>query len=307
MFIEASELFPEVPNLYEYPSIQSSMIYDQTRSDAYYKAITEVIHPGNVVTDIGTGTGLLAFLCIKAGASRVHAIESSSMINYAKAIAAANNLFSKINFHHCNFWAAKLGEKVDVIVSELIGHLAFEEGMMEIINDAKRHFLKPDGRLIPQIVSLHAAPAFHPDFYQQYIDVWKKPVCGLDFSFWRERSLQTPWVTEVTPEKLIAPEQELTRVDFLQGINPQENNHNYFLVEKAAQTNGVAFWFEAQLSDHVHLSSAPGTSTHWQQCFAPISQPFSVSPGNIIEINTKMGFRTQKDNKFTFTWTAEKV
>ena len=82
--LDPSELFPEIPNLYEFPSVHAGMLLEDEREKKYSEAISRVVKEGDIVADIGTGTGLLAFLCLKAGAKHVHAIERTSAINWAK-------------------------------------------------------------------------------------------------------------------------------------------------------------------------------------------------------------------------------
>src|SRR3972149_6367882 len=60
------------------------MVGDSARVHAFQKALHEVVRPGDVVADIGTGTGLLACFACQAGASRVYAIEWSEMIEAAR-------------------------------------------------------------------------------------------------------------------------------------------------------------------------------------------------------------------------------
>ena len=70
MTLEPSELFPEVPNLYEFPSVHLDMLQDRTRLRAYRRAIERTVRPGNVVVDVGTGTGVLAFLALELSVHR---------------------------------------------------------------------------------------------------------------------------------------------------------------------------------------------------------------------------------------------
>ena len=51
------------------------MIDDAVRMDAYVAALRRVVKPGDVVLDIGTGTGIFAVLAARLGARRVFAVE----------------------------------------------------------------------------------------------------------------------------------------------------------------------------------------------------------------------------------------
>src|SRR5207249_2278568 len=100
--LDPTELFPEVPNLYEFPSIHNDMIYDEHRVGAYRQAIEHTIRGGDVVVDVGTGTGILAFLCLQAGASRVHAIDRSPVLAWARRLAQSNGMADRIIFHEAD-------------------------------------------------------------------------------------------------------------------------------------------------------------------------------------------------------------
>ena len=59
--------------------LQRRMVSDRPRTDAFAAAIREVVKPGDVVLDVGTGTGILAMLAAKAGAREVHAIDATDI------------------------------------------------------------------------------------------------------------------------------------------------------------------------------------------------------------------------------------
>src|SRR5437016_14582775 len=144
-----AELVPKVQNIFEFLSVHKEMIYDDVRTSAYSEAIASVVQPGDVVLDLGTGTGLLAFLAIRAGASKVFAIEKTSIIEVARANARKMGIDHKIEFISADSRVVNLSEKWDVIVSEVIGHLVVEENMLDSIIDARHRFLKPGGKLVP--------------------------------------------------------------------------------------------------------------------------------------------------------------
>ena len=70
------------------------------------------------VLDIGTGTGLLAFICLRAGAKRVHAVERSPAIKWARQLAERHGWTDRITFHNEDSRDLDLPEKVNVVVSD---------------------------------------------------------------------------------------------------------------------------------------------------------------------------------------------
>src|SRR5687767_13729762 len=77
---------------YSDPAAQAAMLLDRVRVDAYARAIAATVRPGDVVLDIGIGTGVLAILAARAGARRVYAIERSGAIEQYKHHVADNGL-----------------------------------------------------------------------------------------------------------------------------------------------------------------------------------------------------------------------
>ena len=297
--LDPTELFPEVPNLYEFPSIHSDMIYDEHRVNAYHQAIERTVKEGDVVVDVGTGTGILAFLCLQAGAARVHAIDRSPVIDWARRLAETNGLADQIIFHQCDSRDVYIGEKADVLVSELIGHIAFEEGMVESISDAIERFLKPDGSLIPQAVTLYAAPVYEREVYKSCIDSWK-PVYGIDYSAMRDKALGTSYVTEISERDLFAKHQPIFAVDFLQSPQVEFHAEKRFEIYRDGEINGIAFWFDSKLTDVIRLSSGPWSKTHWKQCFTPLPHPRKTFAGDTLDISFDMKLCQRGSDRFSF-------
>ncbi|MEE9414925.1 MAG: 50S ribosomal protein L11 methyltransferase, partial [Acidimicrobiales bacterium] len=73
-------------------SEHEEMLSDHVRVNTYHAAIHNAVKPGDVVLDLGTGTGLLAFMAVKAGAAKVYAVEHSDFIDVAREIAQHNNI-----------------------------------------------------------------------------------------------------------------------------------------------------------------------------------------------------------------------
>jgi len=75
------------------------MLADTVRVEAYRQGISNAVSDGDVVVDLGTGTGLLAFMASSAGATRVHAIDHADVIRLAEDVGAENG-FSNIEYTH---------------------------------------------------------------------------------------------------------------------------------------------------------------------------------------------------------------
>ncbi len=299
MPMDPNELFPEIPNLYEFPSVHLDMIFDEHRVMAYQRAISKTVRQGDVVVDVGTGTGLLAFLCLKSGAERVHAIDRSPIIACARELAEANGLQDRIQFHNYDSRKMQIGEPADLIISELIGHIAFEEGMVETLFDARRRFLKANGSMIPRSVHLFAAPVVEREAYATCIDGWK-PAYGIDYSVMRRRALATTYITNIRETDLVARHSPIFSVDFSDLATPDLQTERRFQIYRMGRVNGLAFWFDAMLSDDVWLSSGPWAKTHWNQCFAPIPEPIPCEVGDVVHASVSMRLRSRREDSFTF-------
>ena len=215
-----------------------------------------------------------------------------------------NNLGESIVFHNCDSRDADIGEKADAVVSELIGHMVFEEGMVESLFDAKKRFLKEGGSLIPQTVTLFAAPVCERKVYASSIDRWKSAY-GIDYSIMREHALTNTYLTEIDERDLLATHEPVFSVDFESSRHPEVHARRKFKVHRSGQLNGVALWFDSTLATEIRLSSGPWTKTHWKQCFTPIPNPMDVKAGAEVSILFDMTFRSRAHDRFVFGVTVE--
>src|SRR5437016_880157 len=96
------------------------MLNDALRMTAYEAAIRRDVREGDVVLDLGTGTGILAQWALEAGAGRVYGIEVNGRI-----LATAQQKLQKLGFGsrftpvNALSYHAELPEQVDLIISEI--------------------------------------------------------------------------------------------------------------------------------------------------------------------------------------------
>ncbi|WP_310450204.1 50S ribosomal protein L11 methyltransferase [Sulfuritalea sp.] len=114
-------------------------LIDEERTMAFAKAIAATVRPGDVVVDMGTGSGVLAMLAARAGAKKVYAIEiDRSNIATLDAVFRANGLEDRIVLIHGDVCKVDLPEKVDVIIGEMIATALIEELQVLATNNMLR-------------------------------------------------------------------------------------------------------------------------------------------------------------------------
>ena len=308
--LEPSELFPEVPNLYEFLSVHANMVLDKARVDTYDRAIRSTVAPGDVVMDIGTGTGLLAFMAIDAGASKVYAIERvSKALRWAEILAKQHGYGDRIVFlkrDSRTIDSSELPEKADVVISELIGHVAFEEGMVESMFHARDSFLKPSGKMIPQKVQLVGALVVEQEIYRNCIDCWG-PIGNIDYTPLRDEAVNACYLTSFSDDDLLSLPSTFLEVNLSGDYPPILVASKFLRANRRGSANGLALWFNATLAKGVVLSSSPWQPTHWKQCFAPNVAPIDVEPGDSISVSLSMRLRHSPSDQFDFHMNMERV
>lgn len=98
---DTKELFvPGKPVSFDSSAIHVAMLSDRNRTESFIAAINRVVKKGDVVIDIGTGTGVLAIAAARAGASKVYAIEARSIADVAKETINAIEVAGQITLIH---------------------------------------------------------------------------------------------------------------------------------------------------------------------------------------------------------------
>jgi predicted RNA methylase len=114
------------------------MLVDVVRMDAYDRAIRKLVRPGDVVLDVGAGTGILAMLAARAGAARVHAVESMPVAEIARELVASNGLGERVIVHRADLVTMDPVERVDLVVSDFLGPFLTDDAMLPAVAAAGR-------------------------------------------------------------------------------------------------------------------------------------------------------------------------
>ena len=165
--------------MYAEIEVHRTMICDRVRTEAFERAINAVVRPGDVVLDVGAGSGILSLFAARAGAARVYAVERTSVAVLAQDLAEANGFGEVIEVIHGDLMDIELPEKVDVIVSEWLGGFGIDEGMLVPVIVARDRWLKPGGVMIPGSVTAWAG-LVHDRYLSDTVDFLRDRPYGLD-------------------------------------------------------------------------------------------------------------------------------
>ena len=256
-----------------------------TRLDQYARAIARVVRPGDVVVDIGAGTGILSFLACQAGARRVYAIEASDAAVYGEMLAG--RFSDRVQFIQSPSTRVTLPEHADVIVGDVHDTFGLQAGGLGSWIDARERFLRPGGVVIPSCIQLYVAPVEAPDLYRRTIEVWRQQIHGVDISPIRALAVNQPYPARLTPEQLIAAPSPVATVALASTTALHVSGTVRVTAARAALLHGVCGSFATTLAEGIEMSNRPGNAdtTNFAQAFFPIDAPQPVSGGDRIEVH----------------------
>jgi SAM-dependent methyltransferase len=253
------------------------MLADAVRMDAYARAIRAVVKPGDVVVDVGTGTGALAFLACEAGARRVFAIDKTHMADMAAVLVRHRGLTERVTVFHEHSTKVDLPELADVILTETLGSFALEEQILASVLDARRRLARPGAALIPSHITLSLVPVEWPSLYEKVIDGWgDSPL--------RTFAANTLYVDAIDEDAHLAEPRTIIELDLATIEEGIASGRVAFEVEGDGVLHGFSGWFDATLAPGIELSNETARETHWDHTFLPLERPLEVAEGTKIDV-----------------------
>ena len=271
------------------------MICDRVRTEAFRRAINSLVRPGEIVLDVGAGSGILSVFAARAGAGSVYAVERTSIAALAEQLAAANGVAEIVKVIHGDVIDIELPEQVDVIVSEWLGGFGIDEGMLAPLIAARDRWLKPGGAMIPHSVTAWTA-LVHDRHLAETIDFLRDNPFGLNLENLVEKTVNEI-IYSGTFRHLAAgdrrsePRQLWTtnanRIPLEQAQAPHEAE-TQLPVHDHGTANALALWFTAELAPGISLSVGPGDPpTHWGMTTAPLRSPVELTPGMVVRARVR--------------------
>jgi protein arginine N-methyltransferase 1 len=274
------------PGLAEY-SLRGygAMIADRVRMDAYRDALARSVKPGDVVLDIGAGTGIMSLLACRFGARKVHAVEPSDALAVGRELAAANGYGDRIEFHYKSSLDLVLPERADVMVSDLRGIVPLYAGHLPSIVDARQRLLRPGGIQIPQRDTLMAQLVADPALYQETTAVWTDRALGLDLSAALRWATHSAHKADLAKATLLGTPRAVIELDYRTLESPNARGQAQWTIDADSTVHGLGLWFDATLVDGVGFSNAPDRPRAiYGQMFFPFSEPLDARRGQRVAI-----------------------
>ena len=262
----------------------ASLLADENRVDRFREAVHAVVRPGDVVVDVGTGTGLLAYFACQAGAARVFAIEEGPIVDLAREIARVNGFDDRVEFFDDRSIRVELPERADVLISETLWNFGVGEGMVGFLADARRRFLKPGARSIPAGVELHVAAVQTGRIYTQLRNR-PRDRHGIDFSPLRNCQLNNVQMPHLHSDDFLAPPAQLVSTELDESAATDFDAEVTVTATRDGVMHGICGWFRCRLTPAITLDNAPPSVTSsWAHAFFPAQKPIAVVPGDEISM-----------------------
>ena len=259
-------------------------VSDRTRMALFSQAIASLVKPGSKVVDLGSGSGVLALMCLQAGAGQVDAIDSSSAIDLARGTLEGAGFADRTRFHHALTSRVDLPREADIILCDHVGYFGFDYGLIELLADARRRFLKPGGVQVPRRLRLFLS-AVDSEKCREECSAWAAPEIPPEFHWIRANAVNRVHPKELKGADLIAEPVLLAELNLMQDQPEFMTFTANLTLQRQGAMDGLLGWFECELSEGVWMTNSPvsAAAIARPQAYLPLSEAIKVNEGDVIE------------------------
>jgi SAM-dependent methyltransferase len=255
------------------------------RLDLYRAAIKKIVRPGDYVLDAGCGTAVLGLLCLQAGAAHVYAVDSSAALEVAREALTRSGWAPKAEFIRGSSFQVDLPQRVDVVICDHVGYFGFDYGLIALLADARRRFLKPGGKLIPSRLRLHIGAVESPRC-RELAEAWTAPGIPPEYHWVRQHGINTKHAVSLKADELLTTPAELGCIS-LAADNPDFLSwFAQLTLQRDGVVHGLGGWFECELAEDVWMSNSPlsDSAIERSQVFLGIDEALAVKAGDLLDV-----------------------
>jgi predicted RNA methylase len=228
---------------------------DTAKLKQYQAAIARSVKPGDVVLDLGCGSGVLGLMALRAAAARVYAIEEKPILEVARRTFAQAGFAERVQCLRAASFEVTLPERVDVIVCDHVGYFGIDYGILAMLDDARKRFLKPGGVVIPAELRLSLALA-------------SMQVPNAAISHWHSAvPADYHWVTEIVANTKFSshlPESAVNGASVpVQTLSLSATSQEFYswsvtlTPARSEPLTALIGWFECRLADDIWMTNSP--------------------------------------------------
>ncbi|MFQ5832033.1 MAG: 50S ribosomal protein L11 methyltransferase [Candidatus Thorarchaeota archaeon] len=250
----------------------ASMLSHHSRLAKFNKALQTLVNEDSYVVDIGTGTGVLAFMAARAGARRVTGIDiNGRSVEYARKAARENQLDGVVDFRTLHFSDFSPDIPADIVICEMLSAIMLIEQQIPASRNAVHRILASNGVILPQSVTVYVVPV----------------ECGSVWERFQVESLHFPKVPQTVDRSTATDLSDLailTEFDLFSEECPTRVDKTLeFTVVDEGVVHGLVGLFEAQLYNDIVLRMEDG----WRELFIPFEEPIEVSRDDLLRIRLR--------------------
>jgi type II protein arginine methyltransferase len=271
------------------PDWHFDLVRDEARNHAYDAALRRMVRPGTKVLEIGTGSGILAMMAARAGATEVITCEANpALAAVARVNIRQNGYADRIRVvvkHSYDLDPSDdLGGPADLLVSEIVSNDVLGQRVLAVLDDAHRRLLRPGADVIPLGAVARVALAQSEQIAQSRIE----RVDGFDLSalndlappMWKLRAGDPQLTLSTAPEDLFA-------FNFQSGLAHASETASVTLRAEEGPANCIVQWMQLRMDSVGLYENAPGTgaTSCWAVLAYPLRRPISLERGEQVVVH----------------------
>ena len=150
-----------------------NMLGDDARMTAFQEAIGLTISNGQIVLELGGGTGVLAFFAAQKSAQVLCIEKNPELVQQARQILKANAVSDRVTVVLADAFDCPPPEPVDVVICEMLHVGMLREMQLAVIDSFKSRYLAKFGpplpRFLPEAFFQSVQPVQHSFVYHGYV------------------------------------------------------------------------------------------------------------------------------------------
>ncbi len=268
------------------------LLRQNTRIEPFRSALGKVVGPEDRVLEVGAGVGTYSFFAADAGAANVWAVEGDPIVHVAETVAKLNGYAGKIDFFRGWIPEVSLPDRATVLIFEDFPPRLIDARTYRLLGKLREKYLTAEARWVPGRGRIFAVPVHGDSGVASPLALLGETdeiAYGIDWMPTREYVANTAHHLTIPASAVNKPPAVLADLSFAQLPDVDElGGTATWTYEHNTDVNGIAYWFDLELTPGEWISNAPGVSPgSWGQLLLPLDPPVSVRAGDPLTIDVR--------------------